>query len=124
MTGFTSSNFEETADLLRFGSSREDIPAVILSRLSLILSALDLAAQINVTSECPWENIDSAPKDGTKILVADYPNVIYLASWREWMIGDDNLVDRGWYWREARNGRPGSPTRWLKIPADTGYEYR
>ena len=71
-------------------------------------------------SVSPWQNMDTAPKDGTRVLVAEYPNVAcYLVSWRGWIIGDADLVDREMQWREVSNGRPVRPTRWLEIPFDS-----
>jgi len=58
-----------------------------------------------------WRDIESAPKDGTEVLVELRPKVIRL----------------GWYFKRSsrtegwcdENGKPITPVRWAPLPRDS-----
>ena len=69
-----------------------------------------------------WQPIETAPKDGTKILAHcqpldietgkpmsfSYTNVVW---WRR-----DKFKDSFWHWRHALNDSAAEPTHWMPLP--------
>lgn len=58
-----------------------------------------------------WQPIDTAPKDGTKILTCalqSYPDSINVCWWKsDWFEGE--------FWQDDRDSEP-APTHWLPLP--------
>lgn len=67
-----------------------------------------------------WQPIETAPKDGTRILVIN-DRGIFVASWSE--EGPDNCLDDFWhvtngkYWMDLRGMLP---THWMPLPSGPG----
>lgn len=63
-----------------------------------------------------WQPIETAPKDGTEILVTRHPmSMQVVVSWREGMIGDFSTGWKGCRWRSDA-GRVIEPTHWMLLP--------
>jgi hypothetical protein len=62
-----------------------------------------------------WKSIESAPRDGTKIVLAEYYDGGRHPEDARWMFYTD-------YWREYREGfgggfgTPGNPSHWMPLP--------
>ena len=56
-----------------------------------------------------WPSMDSAPRDGTRILAETIAGTIVICHWPE----GASVADEGWY---TDNGRPVSVTRWQHLP--------
>ena len=55
-----------------------------------------------------WQPIETAPKDGTHILVCVEKKYVYLVWWF------DN--PRGWCWDLTNTPMVGSPSHWMPLP--------
>ncbi len=66
-----------------------------------------------------WQDIDSAPRDGTAILVycpdADHPNIV-LAHWREF-VGSPDPGDWHDWWDDNAPSIDTTVTHWQPLPA-------
>lgn len=65
-----------------------------------------------------WQPIETAPKDGSAILLAGpFEHGCIIAFWSDPSIGDTEPSDSGWYEFEW-SGNPihGQPTHWSPIP--------
>lgn len=63
-----------------------------------------------------WQSIDSAPKDGTHVLVA----LDEIVGEAQYYI-EDGREHEGWYWNDqhwtdAVGGEPFQPTHWMPLP--------
>ena len=112
MTEFPPEEFSALADELRT-TARGLLPAIIDKKLALMITALDIAA-----APVKWQDIETAPLDGTYVLALREhlrPSPVAVVSWRAWALGDDVLGDTQMRWRTA-DGRHFSPTKWMSIP--------
>lgn len=58
-----------------------------------------------------WQPIETAPKDGTIILVAD--KGVYVARIAQW---DKGMLRSGGGWLDAWNSDNVEPTHWMPLP--------
>lgn len=72
-----------------------------------------------------WQPIETAPKDGTKILAICQPryietgkpmpfNYINVVWWR-----DEKFKDSFWQWRHSLNDSAAEPIMWMPLPDHT-----
>lgn len=59
-----------------------------------------------MTTENKWQKIETAPKDGTRILCYEKGNLIQIAYF--W--------DRNWYYSENVDEYTMDPTHWMYLP--------
>ena len=70
--------------------------------------------------ECQWKNIESAPRDGTKILVYTVQGDVELSEFYEFWYDRYEEVESGLYRKireksyEGWNSNP--PTHWMPLP--------
>ena len=91
----------------RFISPPEKHPAIEAARIILgLLSRLDRA-------EAGWQDISTAPKDGTSVLVADGDGAVFEARWledhEEWWRTNNDPTDHWGQFIEATHWRPLPP---------------
>jgi hypothetical protein len=61
-----------------------------------------------------WQPMETAPKDGTEVLL-DSKTVPYVGRWRRGTFGDPQENEIGW--RASCCGRWTNPTRWAPLPS-------
>jgi hypothetical protein len=73
-----------------------------------------------------WQPIETAPKDGTDIIVMYVhisTQIVHAAFWLEYQEGLDNPDDEGWWtydWSEVSRVKMSgdwTPTHWMPLPA-------
>jgi len=72
-----------------------------------------LTAALPVIERAKWQPIETAPKDGTSILLfaSDYPPLSYMGV-GQWAFADPDLgFVEGWFWPFAIR-----PTHWMPLP--------
>jgi hypothetical protein len=65
---------------------------------------------------CEWKTIDSAPKDGTSILVChliSHPSIVF---WRKIQIEYHHEKPEGWYTISGNRSVLQNPTHWMPLP--------
>lgn len=70
-----------------------------------------------------WQPIETAPKDGTVVLLAgpEFEHGCVIAFWSDPSVGDTTEEDAGWYESESDSHRLfGTPTHWMPLPATPG----
>jgi hypothetical protein len=96
------------------------IASNLLSRIEAALSEAEALEQ-SPASDDGWKGIESAPKDGTRIL-AWCPHGQYVVFWPD---AHDHEVD-WWHVTDNKNGpyplRGGSPTHWRPLPPSPAKE--
>jgi hypothetical protein len=66
-----------------------------------------------------WQPIETAPKDGTKILLGYFPDPVYEGAsvMRSWEVAFWHGIHRKWCGRELLNSEGYfSPTHWMPLP--------
>lgn len=102
--------FEATKELM-------EIPPGDYRRLQENISRIiDMASKLPPPSQIQWQPIDTAPRDGTAILVY-VACVITTAEWKKW---EENGRDNG-YWDLCESGTFAEdgicyPTHWMPLP--------
>jgi hypothetical protein len=72
-----------------------------------------------------WQPIETAPRDGTEVLLADARGGIWIAGWRdEQHFSHGKLVREatGFTWHPDYCSRSGAPIFWAPIPPYPGSE--
>jgi hypothetical protein len=90
----------------------------LIERATALLAALSRAAAV----KDGWEPIDSAPKDGTWLLLfsPDSENNPFIGQWRE----DDEAPDGGAWWQDNEGGFPidADPSHFRALPSPPSQE--
>ncbi len=74
-----------------------------------------------------WQDIETAPRDGTRVLVCTPEGYVYIASWASERLWDDENEGGTWmvfdcedyYYSIALKGER-SPTHWMPLPPPPG----
>lgn len=118
VTQYAPEEFEVLADELRT-TARGLLPDIVERKLSLMITACDLAAEMARPEPSPWRPIETAPMNGMAIIAKSdttLPEMVAVVSWRAHRLGDDVLADYQMRWRDIASGRHFSPTHWMPIP--------
>jgi hypothetical protein len=69
-----------------------------------------------------WQPIETAPKDGTKILILDRDGDIEISEWYQSFHDEYVQLDNGFYrketkiWSQGWNGNGHRATHWMPLP--------
>jgi hypothetical protein len=69
----------------------------------------------NMAQQFEWDHIDTAPKDGTQILVCTFPNWRYLPICVRWRNYHPNAKGKE-CWRDHAGNKVIEPTHWMPEP--------
>lgn len=61
-----------------------------------------------------WQPIETAPKDGSDVLLLMRGGMMYVGRWRDGCLGEPQVGEVAW--RSSCSGRFANPTHWCPLP--------